>query len=146
VLGAEDTPKSRAGRRTIGLDPLIADELFQHRGFSRFNGDDERVFCHPETGRPLDPGRYSQTHKAALKRAKVDKPLRPFPRDPALGVTNDAASGMDPMALMTRAGHSSYKTTQGYIHLAGELFPQEIEQAAARKFGSVQAQTRAQTE
>jgi integrase len=120
--------------------------LFQHRGSSRFNGEDERVFCHPETGRPLDPGRYSQTHKAALKRAKVDKPLRPFQGIRHSALTNDAASGMDPMALMTRAGHSSFKTTQGYIHLAGELFPQEVEQAAARKFGSVQAQTQAQTE
>jgi hypothetical protein len=52
---------------------------------------------------------------------------------------------MDPIALMPRAGHSSFKATQGHIHLAGGLFPREVEQAAARKFGHIQAQSEAQT-
>jgi integrase len=90
------------------------------------------------------PGRQ-EVRTAGCKRAGVDKPLRPFHGIRHSALTNDAASGMDPIALMTRAGHSSFKATQEYIHLAGELFPREVAQAAARKFGHVQAQNEAQT-
>jgi hypothetical protein len=32
-------------------------------------------------------------------------------------------NGTSPAALMSRAGHSDFKTTQLYIDLAGETFP-----------------------
>jgi hypothetical protein len=35
------------------------------------------VFC-SQTGGPLDPVRYAETLRLALKRAKIDKPMRPF--------------------------------------------------------------------
>ena len=54
VRGAVDTPKSDAGERTIALGPKLAEELWQHRRRTAFAGDDERVFCHPEKGTPLD--------------------------------------------------------------------------------------------
>jgi hypothetical protein len=42
---------------------------------------------------------------------------------------------MSPAALMARAGHSDFKTTQGYIDLAGETFREEAELLDARVFG-----------
>ena len=40
-------------------------------------------------------------------------------------MTNAAAAGLSPAALMARAGHSDFKTTQGYIDLADEHFREE---------------------
>jgi hypothetical protein len=47
----------------------------------------------------------------------------------------DAAAGVAPAALMARAGHSDFKTTQGYIDLAGETFREEAELLEERLFG-----------
>lgn len=54
VYGRAETPKSERAERTIAVGPKLADELFEHRGRSVFKGDEERVFCHPETGGVLD--------------------------------------------------------------------------------------------
>ena len=119
MRGARDTPKSEAGERTIALGPRLAEELW-HRRRTAFSGDDERVFCHPEKGSVLDHKRYAKTLREALAKAKVDKPMRPFHDGRHTSITNAAAAGLSPAALMARAGHSDFKTTQGYIDLAGE--------------------------
>jgi len=38
------------------------------------------------------------------------------------------------VALMARAGHSDFETTQGYIDLAGEAFREEEDLLEARLF------------
>jgi len=38
-------------------------------------------------------------------------------------------------ALMACAGHSDYKTTQGYIDLAGETFREEADRLEQRLWG-----------
>ena len=53
VRDQADTPKSEKSERTIALARGLADELFQHRARTAFEGDDERVFCHLLTGGPL---------------------------------------------------------------------------------------------
>jgi hypothetical protein len=68
VRGAEDTPKSEAGERTIALGPKLAEELWQHRRRTSFAGDDERVFCHPTKGSPLDHKRFARTLRRRLGR------------------------------------------------------------------------------
>jgi integrase len=132
-----ETPKSEAGERTIALDQILAVELFQHRARTRFGGDGERVFCNPETGGPLDHKRYAETLRAALKRAKIEKPMRPFHDGRHTSITNGAAAGVSPGALMARAGHTDLRTTQIYIDLSGEAFREEAEQAAQRIFAAV---------
>jgi site-specific recombinase XerD len=134
VRDQTDTPKSEKSERTIAIGRL-AGELFEHRGRSNFQGDDERVFCHPTTGGPMDHKRYAETLKLALKRAKVEKAMRPFHDGRHTSITNAAAAGVSPAALMARAGHSDFKTTQGYIDLAGETFREEAELADERMFG-----------
>jgi site-specific recombinase XerD len=136
VRDQADTPKSEKSERTIAIGRL-AGELFEHRGRSPFQGDDERVFCHPQTGGPLDHKGYAVTLRVALKRAKVDRPMRPFHDGRHTSITNAAAAGVSPAALMARAGHSDFKTTQGYIDLAGETFREEAELADERMFGAV---------
>jgi hypothetical protein len=47
-------------------------------------------------------------------------------------ITNAAAVGVDPHALMTRSGHSAFSTTGQYVNLAGETFRSEAEKHEAR--------------
>jgi integrase len=135
VRGAEDTPKSEAGERTIALGPKLAEDLWQHRRRTAFSGDEERVFCHPEKGSVLDHKRYARTLREAMTGAAVDKRMRPFHDGRHTSITNSAAAGVSPAALMARAGHSDFKTTQGYIDLAGETFRAEAELLEQRLFG-----------
>lgn len=135
VWGETDTPKSAAGERTIAVGPKLAEELWQHRRRSAFQGDGERVFCHPLIGSPLDLKRYGKTLNAALAKAGVERKMRPFHDGRHTSITNSAAAGLSPAALMARAGHSDFKTTQGYIDLAGETFRAEAELLEQRLFG-----------
>jgi integrase len=137
VRNQRETPKSEAGERTIALDPVLADELFQHRTRTRYQGDEERVFCNPRTGGPLDHKRYAKTFAAALAKAKVAGPMRPFHDGRHSAITNGAAAGINPYALMKRAGHSDFKTTQLYIDLAGETFREDAERIGERIFAQL---------
>jgi integrase len=137
VRNQAETPKSEAGERTIELDRLLADELFQHRARTFFRGDDERVFCNPKTGGPLDHKRYAATLKAALAKAEVAGPMRPFHDGRHSAITNGAAAAVNPYGLMKRAGHSDFKTTQLYIDLAGVTFREEAERIGERVFAHV---------
>lgn len=134
VRGATDTPKSEKSERTIAIGQL-AGELFDHRARTAYAGDDERVFCNPRSGGVLDERRYAATLRLALKRAGITDYVRPFHDFRHTSITNAAQAGMSPAALMARAGHSDFKTTQGYIDLAGETFREEAELLDARVFG-----------
>jgi integrase len=144
VRSGVDTPKSEAGERTIALGPRLAGELFEHRGRTAFAGDDERVFCSPTKGSPFDPVRYAATLRLAIARAKVEGYVRPFHDGRHSSITNAAAAGTPPAALMARAGHSSFKTTQGYIDLAGETFREEAERLERRLWGDSGTKSRYQ--
>jgi integrase len=61
--------------------------------------------------------------------------MRPFHDGRHTSITNSAAVGLSPAALMTRAGHSDFKTTQGYIDLAGQTFRAETDLAEQRILG-----------
>jgi integrase len=115
--------------------------MFEHRARTNYEGDGERVFCNPRTGGPLDPKRYAETLKLALKRAKVGRPMRPFHDGRHTSITNAAAAGVSPAALMARAGHSDFAMTQGYTDLAGETFREEAELLEARLFVQKSGQT-----
>lgn len=132
--------RNQRQERTIALGPKLADELFQHRGKTAYQDDEDRVFCHPQTGGPLDHKRYAETLRAALKRANVERYVRPFHDGRHSSITNSAAAGLSPAALMARAGHSDFKTTQLYIDLAGETFRAEAELLEQRLFGPAEAE------
>lgn len=137
VRGQDGPPKSTTSRRTLVLDEFLAGELFDQRARSRFQGDDERVFCHLEKGSPLDGKRYAQTFRTALVKAEITDYVRPFHDGRHTAITNDAATGNSGLAVMKRAGHSDFRVTQQYLDLAGVDFAEEAERAAARAFAHV---------
>lgn len=124
--------RPRAGGPPLVLDEFLAGELFDHRGRSRYQGDDERVFCHPQKGSSLDHKRYARTFRSALARAGITDYVRPFHDGRHSAITNDAAAGNSGLAVMRRAGHSDFRVTQQYLDLAGVEFAEEAERAAAR--------------
>ncbi|MBA2526851.1 MAG: site-specific integrase, partial [Pyrinomonadaceae bacterium] len=110
VRGGIDTPKSEAGERTIALGNRVSTELFEHRARTAFAGEDERVFGSPTKGTPFDTARYAATFRLALARAGIADYVRPFHDLRHSSITNAAAAGTPPAALMARAGHSDFKT------------------------------------
>lgn len=60
--------------------------------------------------------------------------MRPFHDLRHTAITNDAASGSSPIAVMTKAGHANMATTKRYLHLAGTVFREEAE-ALERRYG-----------
>lgn len=126
VRGYKGDPKTDDGARSISIDGPLAEELWQHRRRSHFAGDDERVFCHPTKGTPISGGYFGAIMKLALSRAGVEEPMREFHDWRHTGITNAAAAGMSPLAIMRMAGHSDFKTTQRYIDLAGVVFGDEV--------------------
>jgi site-specific recombinase XerD len=134
VHGYADTPKSERAERTIALGRKLAEALFEHRRRSAFQGDDERVFCHPQTGGVLNHKLYAETLKLALAKAKIERRMRPFHDGRHSSITNSAAAGTSPAALQARAGHADFATTSIYIDLAGETFREEADRLEDRLF------------
>jgi integrase len=120
---------------------VLADELFQHRRRTAFDGEDDRVFGHPQKGTPLDPARYAETFRAVLAKAGITDRVRSFHDGRHTSITNAAAAGTAPEALSTRAGHSDYSTTRLYIHLAGEAFREEADRLEERVFAHLAPKT-----
>jgi integrase len=114
--------------------------LFEHQRRTSFVGDDERVFCSPAEGTVFDFGRFANTFRLALRYAGIEDHVRPFHDLRHTSITNAAAAGTSPAALMARAGHSDFNTTQAYIDLAGETFREEAERLERRLWGSDQYQ------
>jgi integrase len=88
----------------------------------------------------LDVKAYAATFREALAEAGVDGYVRPFHDGRHSSITNAAAAGTSPAALMARAGRSDFATTQLYIDLAGEKFRDEAELLEQRLWGADQYQ------
>ena len=61
--------------------------------------------------------------------------VRPFHDLRHTAITLDAASGASGPAIMTKAGHSSFATTQTYLHLAGTVLRDEAERMERTALG-----------
>jgi integrase len=127
--------KSDSGRRSIALPPTLAAALTDHYRRTAFKGDDELVFCHPERGTVYSANVFSEALRAALTAAGVEATLRSFHDLRHASLTNGAAAGESPIALMTRAGHANMATTKQYLHLAGTVFPDEAARLEQRLLG-----------
>lgn len=126
VRGAMGEPKTDEGMRTIALAPAASEALWEHRRTSRYVGDDDLVFPHPLKGTPISGGYFGSRVKMALARAGVERHVREYHDLRHTGITNAAASGMSPMAIMRMAGHANFATTQRYIDLAEVIFGDEV--------------------
>jgi integrase len=127
--------KTDEGERTIALSPMLADALADHYRRTAYKGDDDFVFCHPERGTKIREQVYAEQFRAALKAAGITDYVRPFHDARHASLTNGAAAGEAPIALMTRAGHRSMSTTRGYLHLAGVVFRDEADALERRLLG-----------
>jgi hypothetical protein len=79
------------------------------------------------TGRPFDVLKYTTVLRTALAGAGIDGYVCPCHDLRHSSITNAAAAGVAPEALIARSGHSSYSTTRRYVDLAGERFREEAE-------------------
>ena len=132
--------KSEEGERSIALSPALVDAIAAHYQRTAYKGDDDRVFCDPEKGTKIREQWFAAELRAALKTAGITDYVRPFHDLRHSSLTNGAAAGEQPIALMARAGHRSMSTTKQYLHLAGVVFREEADALERRLLGTVASQ------
>ncbi len=111
--GEFGTPKSKRSTRSVPLTDEGAGELerlFQH---SRWQGDDDLVFAHPETGGVVTKSNVTRRMRAALKAAGLDDSHVFHDLRHTFG-TRMAAVGVPMRTLQEWMGHRDLATTQIY--------------------------------
>lgn len=116
-----DRPKTKAGRRVVNIDKVLADELAEHIDRWALPGADGLVFPN-RRGVPLSsPTFTNSTFKPALERAGLDRAVRIHDlRHTAVALAIKA--GAHPKAIQSRMGHASIMVTlDRYGHLYDEM-------------------------
>ena len=108
--GERGRPKSQRGFRTMPMTDELAAELERHFQRSVFQGDDDYVFCHPQTGSPYDASKMRKRFYTARDAAGV-RPVTFHELRHTYG-TAMAASGTPLRTLQGYMGHEDYKTTE----------------------------------
>jgi integrase len=114
VRGEFGDPKSKGSSRSVPMAERVADSLAEHRKRSSYSHETDLVFCHPETGRPLDRSKLIRRFKEALVRAEVHAIT--FHELRHTFGTRMAAAGTPLRTLQHWMGHADSKTTQVYAH------------------------------
>jgi len=127
--------KSEEGERLIALAPILARELEALYQASAYRAGTDYVFAHPTRGSKLEHEWYAGEFRAALKAAGITEHVRPFHDARHAALTNMAATGASPIAVMATAGHRSMQTTKQYVHLAGVVFRDESAALEQRLLG-----------
>jgi integrase len=112
VRGQFGVPKSKRSSRGVPLALRLATELEHLHQHTVWNADDDLVFAHPETGRPLDGSKLLARFKKACERAGV-RPIRFHDLRHTFG-TRLAAAGVPLKTLQEWFGHRDSKTTDIY--------------------------------
>jgi integrase len=133
--------KSRAGYRTISIDPLVIEALRRQQArvaewrlkLGRFWQDNDLVFPDPTTGGPRAPAGVTRAFTRAAQRARW-----PQYASPVHGLRHAAASlalagGIDLAVISRRLGHSSAAVT-ARIYLHGDV---ERDRAAAAVMAAI---------
>jgi integrase len=114
--GEFTTPKSRRSSRAVPLADVLAAELDRHFQRSRFAGNDDLVFAHPQLGTVLDGSKLRKRFTAARDRAGV-REIRFHDLRRTFG-TRMAAAGAPMRSLQEWLGHSDFRTTLIYAQYA----------------------------
>jgi integrase len=114
VRGEFNDPKSEDSGRSVPLAKRVSDALTGLRERTLYAGDSDLVFCHPETGSPLDRSKLVRRFKSATKRAAV-RTITFHELRHTFG-TRMAAEGVPLRTLQHWMGHADSKTTQIYAH------------------------------
>ncbi len=113
-------PKSRRGERAVPMRKRVAQELEALSRATAYTGDDDLVFCHPHTGRPIDRSKLSKRWRAAARSAGVyteSRQVRFHDLRHTFG-TRMAAAGVPMRTLQEWMGHRDFKTTLIYADYA----------------------------
>jgi integrase len=131
--------KSEQGERLVAVPPTLAAVPANLYAGSRYRADSNYVFGHPERGTPLETSKwYPEQFRAALAAAGITDYIRPFHDARHAALTNLAATGASPIAVMATPGHRSMSTTRRYLHLAGIAFRDEANALERRLLGGLQ--------
>jgi len=114
VRGEFGDPKSIGSGRSLPMAERVADALRDLRERTLHSHDRDLVFCHPETGKPLDRSKLVRRFKEALRRADVHQIT--FHELRHTFGTRMAAAGTPMRTVQHWMGHSDPKTTQIYAH------------------------------
>jgi integrase len=114
VRGEFGDPKSEGSGRSVPLAQRVGDTLTELRVRSHYRHDSELVFCHPESGNPLDRSKLVRRFKHRLREAEVRAIV--FHELRHTFGTRMAASGVPLRTIQHWMGHADAKTTQVYAH------------------------------
>jgi integrase len=112
----------------------LAGELDRWSRRTLYGTDDDLVFAHPQSGRPLDRTKLTKRFKAACREAGV-RPVR-FHDLRHTFATRLAASGQPLRTIQEFLGHADSKTTQIYAHYAPSAREVEMVNAAFASDGA----------
>jgi integrase len=130
VRGEFGDPKSAGSARSVPMAERVAIALTELRARSFYGRDDELVFAHPESGRPLDRSKLIRRFKSATVRAGV-RQITFHELRHTFG-TRMAAHGVPLRRLQYWMGHADSKTTQIYAHYQPDAHEAETVDAAFR--------------
>jgi integrase len=114
VRGEFGDPKSAGSGRSVPMAERVAQELAALRERSSYAAAGDLVFCHPESGFPLDRSKLIRRFKEAIARADVP-PITFHELRHTFG-TRMAAAGVPLRTIQHWMGHADAKTTQIYAH------------------------------
>jgi integrase len=114
VRGEFNDPKSEGSGRSVPLAKRVHQALKDLRERTVYPADSDLVFCHPETGKPLDRSKLVRRFKQALEQAEV-RQITYHELRHTFG-TRMAASGIPLRTIQHWLGHADAKTTQIYAH------------------------------
>ena len=116
VHGEFTNPKSKRSSRSVPLATRVARELDELHRLSGYQTDEDLVFAHPHTGKPIDRSKLLKRFKAALRRGGV-REARFHDLRHTFG-TRMAAAGVPMRTLQEFMGHRDFKTTLIYADYA----------------------------
>ena len=134
VLRVRDS-KTEDGIRSIALPPTLQRSCGSTAADRAFQGDGRARLLPPRAGHGLPRRDVRGGSESRSSRGRDRGHVRPFHDLRHTAITNDAAAGASPIAVMTKAGHADMKTTQTYLHLAGVVFRDEAERLELRLLG-----------
>lgn len=116
-------PKSKRSSRAVPMADRVGGELERHFKRSMYKGDDQLVFCHPESGDPYDDSQIRTRFYAAMKAAGMgDRCGRKggitFHSLRHTFGTRMAAAGVPMRTLQEWMGHRNLATTEIYADYA----------------------------
>jgi integrase len=130
--------KTSYSRRTLRLGGAARAALEATYAASAFTADDDLVFCHPGTGRPLDLARLNERYmRPALRKAGLADTFRPWHDQRHTALTFSAAVNL-PYVVKNQAGHASSTTTDRYVRLAGVHLEGAADRTEALLFGAAE--------